>query len=92
MPVFVRLIFSLLDISRSLISTFNISIISFVALHLDQYVDTLEGMACYAGQFLAPAEGFGRGLFCSSCKINASYAVLANFSRFLVFIRNLSNV
>ena len=38
-------------------------------------------MARYAGYFLAPEEGFGRG------KNRAYDAALANFKLFLVFIR-----
>ena len=39
----------------------------------------LEDTARYAGFLLAPAEGFGRGFFCTSGKKIAYYAVLGNF-------------
>ena len=52
-----------------------------------------KGMARYAGQLLAPAEGlaFGRGFFCPLGKKRAYYAVLAHFRPLLVFSSNLTN-
>ena len=37
----------------------------------------LEGMALYAGQLLAPAEGFGRGFFLPYYTIHDHYDALA---------------
>ena len=51
----------------------------------------LEDNARYAGLLLAPAEGFGRGIFCPLGKKIAYYAVLAHCWRFLVFSSNLGN-
>ena len=39
-------------------------------------------MARYAGLLLAPAEGFGRGIFCPSGKKRAFYALMAHFWQF----------
>ena len=58
---------------------------------LNSFKDILEGMARYAGLLLAPAEDFGRGFFCPSCKKRAFYDCLAYFRPFFVFSSNLSN-
>ena len=59
----------------------------------DPFKVTLEGMARYAGQLLAPAEGFGLllRLFLPSGQKKAYIAILVNFRPLLVFSNNLSN-
>ena len=52
---------------------------------------SIEDTARYAGLFLAPGEGFGRGFFCPSRKKRAYYAALANFRPFLLSSSNLGN-
>ena len=51
----------------------------------------LEDTAGYVGLLLAPAGGFGRGLFSGKKKKKAYYTVLAYFWQFLVPSSNLSN-
>ena len=51
----------------------------------------LEGMACYAGLLLAPAEGFGLRPRLFLGKKRDYYAVLAHFWQFFVSSSNLGN-
>ena len=51
----------------------------------------LNGETRRYGLLLAPAEGFGRGFFCTSGKKRAYYDVLAHFWPFLVSSSNLGN-